>query len=117
METDCKYSFNEILDEMRDIHERKNHDYGNSFSESIDEWGYVSALVRIGDKVKRLKQLLVRGEGAQVKDESAIDTAIDLANYAVMLASELRRRREERELDMYGVTSTTEEIPQYEIGI
>lgn len=79
--------FTDILDEMHDTYERKNHDYGNSFSKTFEEFGPVAAAVRMNDKMERIKSLL-KSE-AQVKGESLRDTLMDLANYAVMTVVEI----------------------------
>lgn len=84
--------FEELLEQMQDTYEKKNADYGDSFSQSISKWGYTAALVRMDDKMNRLNSLLCRNTAQKVKDESALDTAMDLANYAVMLAMEIKRR-------------------------
>ena len=69
---------------MADTYKRKNADYGDSFSASIDRYGPVAAHVRISDKINRLQSLVVRKQTAQVKDESIADTFLDLAFYAIM---------------------------------
>lgn len=78
-----------ILNEIHDTYKRKNADYGNSFGEQFNEYGLLSAVIRLDDKMRRLKQLL-RNE-AQVKDESIVDTLLDLANYSIMTIMELRK--------------------------
>ena len=75
--------FREITEEMRTLYERKNADYGDSFEKSCDEWGLISCVIRLSDKIERLKGLCRNGE-TRVEDESLRDTLIDLANYAVM---------------------------------
>lgn len=74
--------FNEVTTSMAEIFTKKNHDYGNSFFESLDKRGLVAALVRMEDKMNRLDSLSERKE--QVTDESLIDTLLDLANYSIM---------------------------------
>jgi len=74
--------FKEILKEMLEIYLKKNHDYGNSFDKSLNEWGEVAGVIRMEDKFNRIKTLL-KTEG-QVNDESINDTLLDLANYTVM---------------------------------
>ena len=81
--------FKRIEEEMLLIYERKNHDYGNSFGQSVAEHGPIAAIVRIGDKYNRIKQLLGLKEQAAVDNESARDTLLDMANYCIMLAMEL----------------------------
>lgn len=76
--------FTRIANQMVDTYKRKNADYGDSFSESLDRYGPVAAHVRISDKINRLRSLVVRKQNAQVKDESIADTFLDLACYAIM---------------------------------
>ena len=75
--------FREITEEMRTLYERKNADYGDSFEKSCDEWGLISCVIRLSDKIERLESLCRNGE-TRVEDESLRDTLIDLAKYAVM---------------------------------
>ena len=75
--------FIDITKKMSDIFKRKNHDYGNSFEQSLNEEGLAASRIRMGDKWNRYKQLS-RGVKVQVNDESICDTLIDLANYAIM---------------------------------
>ena len=79
--------FSDILKEMQELYEKKNHDYGNSFSETIQEFGFTPAIARINDKLKRVKQM-VKGEQMQV-DESMRDNLIDIANYCILTIIEL----------------------------
>ena len=73
------------MSEDFEIFKQKNKAYGNSFESSLDKHGIVAALVRMDDKMERLATLNKMGS-AQVGDESIIDTATDLGNYALMLA-------------------------------
>jgi hypothetical protein len=70
---------------MIDTFIRKNHDYGNSFEESLNEEGIAAARIRMGDKWNRFKALS-KGKHVKVNDESIRDTLLDLANYCVMTA-------------------------------
>jgi hypothetical protein len=77
----------EVIEEIHNTFKIKNADYGNSFGEQYEEYGLLSAVIRLDDKMRRLKQLLK--QDAQVKDESIRDTVLDLANYAIMTVMEL----------------------------
>ena len=68
---------------MVEVFKKKNHDYGNSFEESLNEEGLAASRIRIGDKWRRFKTLS-KGEKAQVNDESLRDTLLYMANYAIM---------------------------------
>lgn len=71
-------NFREITDYMYQIYEKKNADYGDSFSKTFDEFGLTASAIRINDKTERFKNLIK--QGAQVQDESTKDTLLDLAN-------------------------------------
>lgn len=75
--------FKDITKIMSDIFIKKNHDYGNSFEQSLNEEGLTASRIRMGDKWNRYKQLS-KGVKAQVNDESIKDTLIDIATYAIM---------------------------------
>ena len=69
-------------DELLQTFVDKNADYGNSFESSLEEYGLIAALIRMEDKMRRLRTL-IKSE-AKVKDESISDTLRDLSNYALM---------------------------------
>lgn len=69
---------------------RKNHDYGNSFEESLDQFGIIASLVRMQDKMLRLQSLTDESKTQRVGSESLIDTLEDLSNYAAMTACWLK---------------------------
>lgn len=80
--TSSAVAFKEIAKKMIETFVKKNHDYGNSFDKSLDKFGLVASIVRMGDKMNRIESLI--NKDAKVKDESIRDTLLDLANYAVM---------------------------------
>ena len=89
-QVDKSVLFSKITDQMTKTYEAKNHDYGNAFSKSVDEFGVVAAAVRMNDKMERIKSLVkLTPEQMKVKEESLQDTLLDLANYAVMTLVEL----------------------------
>lgn len=72
---------------MHDIYLAKNSDYGLSFDRSCNEFGMLSPIIRMQDKLNRLKSLYNKScsqESAKVIDESVSDTLLDLANYAIL---------------------------------
>ena len=69
-------------DELLQTFVDKNADYGNSFESSLEEYGLIAAIIRMDDKMGRLRKL-IKSE-AKVKDESISDTLRDLSNYALM---------------------------------
>jgi hypothetical protein len=80
-----------ICKKLNEIYRQKNADYGDSFGEQFKEFGELSAAIRLEDKLKRFKQLIKNP--AQVKDESVLDTVMDLANYAIMTVIELEGKK------------------------
>lgn len=84
-------AYSAISDDMANTYAKKNAAYGDSFSHSIDRYGYIAAIVRMHDKLQRLEQLLLNDEAEN--DESALDTAQDLGNYAIMCAMHLLKRK------------------------
>lgn len=86
---ECKLARHKnICDEIKALYERKNHDYGDSFGQSFQDYGILAGIIRMEDKFNRLKKL-ARGGEQKVMDESIRDTLIDLANYSIMTVLEL----------------------------
>lgn len=80
-----------ICEELTELYRKKNHDYGDSFHKSYQEYGLTMAAIRLEDKLNRFKTLA--RSGAEVSDESLRDTLIDLANYAILTVMELDREQ------------------------
>lgn len=80
----------ELLDNMHDVYVRKNHDYGDSVHETYERYGMTSFLVRMEDKMNRIRTL-DEAKDIKVKDEKMEDTLLDLANYAILAIIELKR--------------------------
>lgn len=51
----------DICEQLNDIYRRKNSDYGNSFGETFEKLGIISAVTRITDKVNRIQSLASAG--------------------------------------------------------
>ena len=82
---------NNICGELHELYRKKNHDYGDSFHKSFEEFGLTMAAIRLNDKLNRFKTL-IKDTGA-VSDETIRDTLIDLANYAIMTVMEMDEER------------------------
>lgn len=50
---DSSKEFGQITEKMLDTFIRKNHDYGNSFEQSMDKFGLIASVVRLGDKMSQ----------------------------------------------------------------
>ena len=68
--------FKEIVKEMTELFEKKNSNYGNSFSKLYNELGGISGLVPLYNKLHRATSLI---KGNQNNFGSLEDTFIDLA--------------------------------------
>lgn len=79
----------DLCNQIHKIYASKNHDYGDSFGKSIEEFGPIAGVVRMEDKFNRIKTLIKKGGDQKATDESMRDSLLDLANYAIMLAIEL----------------------------
>lgn len=89
-------TFSDITKDMVELYERKNKDYGNSFDKTLNEFGIVAGLIRLNDKMNRVKSIY--NKDVSVKDESLEDTLIDLANYAVMTLMWINNKNELRSI-------------------
>ncbi len=77
----------DICEQLTLMYVNKNADYGDSFGDTFNKLGMVSAVTRITDKTNRLQSLCVNQQ--KVKSESVKDTLMDLANYSIMTLIEL----------------------------
>ena len=85
------YRFYELVDEIKDLHSRKNHDYSSNqdplanfkLCEQFGIPAWLGCLVRMSDKWSRITQL-ASGKEAQVKDEAITDTLRDLSVYSLL---------------------------------
>lgn len=90
--------FEQLCEGISALHARKAHDYGDSFGKQWREFGILSAIIRMSDKLNRIRQLAQ--EAQQVDDESMIDTLLDLASYAIMSVIELENDQEDGDMDI-----------------
>jgi hypothetical protein len=90
----------EICEKLNKIYEQKNNDYGNSFGETYEKLGIISAVTRLSDKYNRICSLATKSEKERmVKDENIKDTLIDLANYAIMTIIEMENEQDKATTD------------------
>lgn len=85
---------NELLDKLSNLYQTKNADYGDSVSETYKKYGMISFLVRMEDKLNRVRTLTQKE--AKVQDEKIEDTLLDLANYAILAIIEKKMEEKER---------------------
>ena len=77
--TDRRQQLEAVQREGLELFSRKNQDYGDAFAEC----GPVGVVVRIGDKLSRLRSVTAQ-RITLVNDETLRDTLLDLHNYAAM---------------------------------
>ena len=81
--------FNEIVENIKYTHDKKNDDYKDSYSDTMKRFGAKSGLVRIYDKFNRIENILNSGKSANF--ESAEDNLQDLATYAIMMLAYIKK--------------------------
>jgi len=73
--------FEEVFFTAKELAKNKSHDYG---TQSLIAFGSMGCVIRLYDKVNRLKNLTTNQyETMAVKDESIEDTCLDIINYAI----------------------------------
>ena len=82
-------TFNEILENIRYTHDKKNDDYKDSYSDTMKRFGTKSGLVRIYDKFNRIENIL--DSDGKANFESAEDNLQDLATYAIMMLAYIKK--------------------------
>lgn len=85
--------FGNLAKQITEAYEKKDTDYKCSYHESVERFGYVAGIIRMTDKLNRAENLLLGDKEALVNDESAVDTLLDLAAYAIMTAMEVINRK------------------------
>ncbi len=86
--------FSKYVDEMKEIHSAKNHDYANQneplsnfrlvyeLTKDIPDSPFLIAFTRLVEKVLRIAEIARKGN--KVRGETIIDSLMDLANYAIL---------------------------------
>jgi len=86
-----KERFHQIVEEMVELHDRKNHDYAGSdylpnFLMCEKHMGipaWKGCIIRLSDKMARIMNV-ARDDETSVGDETITDTLMDLAVYAII---------------------------------
>ena len=81
--------YQQIINKLYKIYVDKNHDYGNSFDDTCDEFGLIAPVIRMNDKIKRCKSVLKNNDFKV--NESLEDTISDLANYCIMTLMSMKK--------------------------
>ena len=85
------YRFYEILDVIKELHDKKRHDYGANedifanfrLSELSGISAWQGSVVRMGDKYARISNFIKKGE-FKFKEEGIKDTLMDMAIYSLI---------------------------------
>jgi len=83
--------FYDVLEQMKELHSRKNHDYAGTSDplknlracERLELKPFMGVMVRLQDKWSRLEEFVKSGK-LMVKGESVKDTLMDNAVYSVL---------------------------------
>ena len=85
-------TFESVLDEMRELHAKKNADYGDAAHVNFLKYGPVASLSRLSEKMQRAEHIFLSGKN-EVKDEPLTATLIDMAITSAMLYMELKNQK------------------------
>jgi len=83
--------FISVILEALEIHSLKRHDYNGENSVDKFDLGLKSRFTDINRKFARLYHIIWENNEPKVTAETAIDTAMDLGNYAFLMVEELRK--------------------------
>lgn len=76
-----KEFLDEVIGEVVKLLIKKSSDYGDSYFKTREEFGEISFLIRLSDKIERLKTLT---KNNAMVDESKEDTIKDIIGYCLL---------------------------------
>lgn len=88
--------FKKYTDKLAETLLEKNTAYGDSFSQSVDDYGLKVIGIRLSDKYNRIKHLVNAGS-LKENDESLEDTLLDTAGYSILALKYLEEHKEKLE--------------------
>ena len=97
--------FRTIVNEMADLYEKKNSNYGDSFGQLFEELGPTAGLVPLWNKLHRATSLI---KGDKNNFESLEDTFKDLACYAIMNLIEMEAQNNKKCENSFSLPKYTE---------
>lgn len=83
-------NYETTLNELANTFFVKNERYGNSFTDTIEDYGLVASMVRITDKFNRMTTLFKNRE-LDCDGEPLKDTMLDMANYLIMTVAYMKK--------------------------
>lgn len=85
-----RQTITELAHDISELVEKKNNDYGNSFDNTIREFGNIVYFIRIQDKINRLKMLMLQDKEIEIKSESIEDTLKDVIGYTLLMLNYIK---------------------------
>ncbi|AKG67622.1 hypothetical protein TU99_07515 [Lactobacillus helveticus] len=86
--------FKKYTDHLAETLQAKNAAYGDSFDQSVDDYGLKVIGIRLSDKYNRIKHLVNNSE-LKENDESLEDTLLDMAGYSILALKYLEEHRDD----------------------
>ena len=87
--TNTKLLFkNQVLFDLSKLHDKKNTDYGNSATTAYMEYGPISYVVRLHDKLERFKRISAH---EALVEEDISELLGDIINYCMMFKADTHR--------------------------
>lgn len=113
--------FYELLEQMADLHDRKNHDYSKEEDplsnlracKAIGLTPFMGVMVRLQDKWARLITFVKKGQ-LKVKDESIKDTLMDNAVYSLLGIILLEEEESKSSAEMLAEAATNRRLENEE---
>ena len=88
----CKETeFLKLTKQMFETFKKKNEDYGDSTTQTFEEFGLTSYAIRLNDKLNRIKSFCKKGE-LKVKDEGVVDSLMDMASYCLLAVIDIKNQ-------------------------
>lgn len=81
LQTTAAKEFIKIALENALLMDKKQQDYG---SRNISDFHTIGVVVRMNDKMQRIKNIMGKGKRKKAQNESIIDSFRDLSNYAII---------------------------------
>ena len=88
VENSAPADFRSISEELVNLYERKNKDYGNAFGETLYKAGIGYAVGTLLVKANRFAS--IASNPKSINFEGIEDTLMDIANYAIMTLVEMK---------------------------
>ena len=84
-------NFEDTQKELTELYKKKNKDYGNSFEQSLNEYGLLPTIIRLKEKIARADNIYANNKSV-IAEESIEDTLKDIANYSIITLTWLKNK-------------------------